>query len=122
VACQRFEGIGEYIRKGNLETLLNLFKDLLIVLVADEGDRKTLSTKTASTTNTVQVRVSVRGEIVVDGKVDTLDINTTTEDISGDTDTLVELLEFLVTLDSRRGSVMAYADVECGEKLTAPPG
>lgn len=49
----------------------------------------------------MQVRVSVGGEIVVDGEVDALDINTTAEDISGNTDTLVELLEFLVALDTR---------------------
>lgn len=49
----------------------------------------------------MQVRVSVGGEIVVDGEVDALDINTTAEDISGNTDTLVELLELLVALDTR---------------------
>lgn len=53
----------------------------------------------------MQVRVSVGGEIVVDGEVNALDINTTTEDISGNTDTLVELLELLVALDTRWRSV-----------------
>jgi hypothetical protein len=49
----------------------------------------------------VQVGVGIGGKIVVNGKVDTLDIDTTAEDISGDTDTLVELLELLVALDTR---------------------
>jgi len=48
----------------------------------------------------LQVRVSITWEVIVDGQVDTLDINTTTEDVSGDTDTLVEFLEFLVALDT----------------------
>lgn len=48
----------------------------------------------------MKVRVSLGGQIVVDGQVDTLDINTTTEDICGDADALVELLEFLVPTDT----------------------
>ena len=48
----------------------------------------------------MQVGVGITGEIVVDGQVDTLNIDTTAEDISGDTDTLVELLELLVALDT----------------------
>jgi hypothetical protein len=93
-------GIEGNLRKGNLKALLNFLKNLLVILVADEGDRKTLGTETTGTTNTVQVRVGVGGEIVVDGEVNTLDINTTAEDISGNTDALVELLELLVALDT----------------------
>ena len=48
----------------------------------------------------MKVRVSIPRKIVVDGKVDTLDIDTTAEHICGDTDTLVELLELLVSLDA----------------------
>lgn len=49
----------------------------------------------------MEVGVGVTGEIVVDGKVDTLDINTTSENVGSDTDTLVELLELSVALDTR---------------------
>jgi hypothetical protein len=97
------------IRKSNLESLLDLLEDLLVILVADEGDRKTLGTETTSTTDTVQVGVSISGKIVVDSQVDTLDIDTTTEDVGGDTDTLVELLELLVAFDTRCKS----ADCQC---------
>jgi hypothetical protein len=48
----------------------------------------------------MEVRVRITWKIVVDGQVDTLNIDTTTEDISGNADTLIELLEFLVTLDT----------------------
>lgn len=48
----------------------------------------------------MKVRVSIAGKIVVDSQVDTLNIDTTTEDISGDADTLVELLELLITFDT----------------------
>jgi hypothetical protein len=49
----------------------------------------------------MEVRVCLVGHIVVDGDVDSLDINTTTKDIGGDADTGLELLELLVALDTR---------------------
>lgn len=88
------------LRQGNLESLLDGLENLLVLLAADKGDTETLGTETTSTTDTMEVRVGITGKIVVDGKVNTLDIDTTTEDVSGDTDTLVELLELLVTLDT----------------------
>lgn len=48
----------------------------------------------------MEVRVGFVGHVVVDGHVDALDIDTTTEDVSGDTNTGLELLELLVTLDT----------------------
>ena len=51
----------------------------------------------------MQVRVSIAGQIVVDGQVDTLDIDTTAKDVGGDADTLVEFLELLVALDAVAG-------------------
>jgi hypothetical protein len=48
----------------------------------------------------MKIGVGVLGEIVVDGQVDLLDIDTTTEDIGSNADTLVEVLELLVALDA----------------------
>lgn len=48
----------------------------------------------------MEVLVSLGGEIVVDSQVDSLDINTSTKDIGGDTDSLLELLELLVSGNS----------------------
>lgn len=90
-----------YIRQSNFESLLDILKDLLVILVADEGDGQTLGTETTGTTDTVEVGVGISRQIVVDSKVDTLDINTTAEDVSSDTDTLVEFLELLVAFDTR---------------------
>jgi hypothetical protein len=70
------------------------------LLAADEGDTETLGTETTSTTDAMKVGVGIARKIVVDGKVDTLDIDTTTEDVGSDTDTLVELFELLVALDT----------------------
>lgn len=48
----------------------------------------------------MEVGVGVAWKVVVDGEVDALDIDTTAEDVGGDTDTLVELLELFVALDT----------------------
>ena len=72
----------------------------MVGISAHEGDGETLGTESTSTTDTVKVRISISGKIVVDCEVDTLNIDTTAEDISGDTDTLVEVLEFLVAFDT----------------------
>jgi hypothetical protein len=48
----------------------------------------------------VEVRVSIGGHIVVDGKIDSLNVNTAAENIRCDTDALVEFLELFVALDA----------------------
>jgi hypothetical protein len=53
----------------------------------------------------MKVRVCIAWEIVVDGQIDPLDIDTTTEHISGNADTLLELFEGLITLDTISKSV-----------------
>lgn len=87
--------LGE-LGESNLEALLDLLEHLLVGVGADEGDRQTLGSETAGTTDTVEVRRGIAGEIVIDGQVDALDIDTTTENIGGNTDPFLELLELLV--------------------------
>jgi hypothetical protein len=48
----------------------------------------------------VKVGIGLVGHVVVDSDVDALDVDTTTEDIGGDADTSLELLELLVALDT----------------------
>ena len=84
----------------NLEPLLNRLEHLIILLRANERDRETLGTKTTSTTHTMKVCVSILRQVVVNGQVDLLNINTTAKNISRDTDTLVEVLELLVAFDA----------------------
>lgn len=99
-----------------LEARLNSLDDLLVSLRADEADGNALGTETTGTSDTVEVCVSGRGErllgqrvdllrgglwhVVVDGQVDALDIDTTTENVCADTDTLVVVLEGGVALDT----------------------
>lgn len=48
----------------------------------------------------MEVGVGFSGKVVVDGKVDLLDVNTAAKDIGGDADALVEFFELLVALDA----------------------
>ena len=93
----------EYSRQSHLKPFFNLLQHALIVFAADERDAETLGAETTSTPHAMQVRVCIAREIVVYGEVDTLDVNTTAEDVGGDANALVELLEFFVAFDAVRG-------------------
>lgn len=88
------------LRQLRLEPLPNRLKHLLVSLVAYETDTQPLSPESARTSNTVQVAVCIRWKVVIDGEVDFFNIDTTTENVSGNTDTLLEILEFLVAFDT----------------------
>jgi len=83
-----------------LESSLNLLEHGLVGFAADERNTQTFGSETAGTTDTMEVGVGVGRQVVVDGQVDSLNVDTTAEDVGGDTDSLVELLEFLVALDT----------------------
>lgn len=89
-----------HVRDGDLEAFADVLQYFPIRVLAHKRDGETLGTEPTGTTDTVQVGVGVRGHVVVDGQVDALDINTTTEDVGCDTDPLVELLELLVTTNT----------------------
>jgi hypothetical protein len=88
------------LRNGKGEALLNRLENFLIFRAADEGDTETLGSETSSTTDTVKVRISLVGHVVVDGDVDALNINATTKDVSRHTDTGLEVFELFVALDT----------------------
>jgi hypothetical protein len=69
----------------------------------------------------VQIRIGISRQVVVDSQVDTLNINTTAENIGGNTDTLVEFLELLVTFDTEKLGLVAALSNSVVETLTAPP-
>jgi len=48
----------------------------------------------------MKVGISIGRKVVVDGKIDFLDIDATAEDICSDADTLVEILELFVAFDT----------------------
>lgn len=78
----------------------------MVLLAANERDRETLGTETPSTTDTVKVGISVCRQVIVDGQVDSLDIDTAAENVCCYADTLVEFLELLVSFDTlTRGKI-----------------
>lgn len=90
----------EHSRKRNIEALFDRLQNRLVLWAAHEGDTQTLRTESTGTTDTMQIRVRLIGHIVVDGYVDALDIDTTTEDVSSHANTSLELLELLVSFDT----------------------
>lgn len=82
------------------EALLDSLDDSLVLGVGDEGDGETLGTEATGTADAVEVRVRLVGHVVVDGDIDALNVDTAAEDVGGDTNTGLELLELLVTLDA----------------------
>lgn len=76
------------------------------MLTTDEANTQPLGTKATSSTDSVKIGVGISREIVVDGEVDAFNINTSTEDVSRDADTLVELFELFIAFDTEGVSVM----------------
>ncbi len=59
----------------------------------------------------MQVRVCIRWEIVIDGNIDLLNINSTAENVSRNTDSLLEVLEFFVAFDPSRRQRESFLDL-----------
>lgn len=90
----------ECLRKSDFESLLNLLKNLLITLGAHKGNGQTLGTESTGTADTVEVGAGIAGQVVVDGQVDSLNVDTTSKDVGGNADALLEFLELLVAADT----------------------
>lgn len=105
------------LRYCHLESRLDGRHHLLISLRGHVGNGETFGTETASTTktetefefvtrktmnspDTVEIAVCIRRAVVVDDDVDTLNIDTTAEDVSRHEDTLLEGLECRVAVDT----------------------
>lgn len=89
-----------YSRNSDLEALSNGRQNLFVLFLANKGDGQTLGTKTARTTDAMQVGVGITRHVVVDSQVNSLNVDTTTKHVGGNANALIELLELLVTLDT----------------------
>ena len=81
--------------------MLDFIEGLAVFICADKGDGEALSTEAASTTDTMQVGVSIHRHVKVEHDVDLLDVDTTAKELSGDEDAVSKLLETLVDLKSK---------------------
>lgn len=94
------------------------------VLGGDEVDGNTLSAETTTTTDSVNVVLSVGGEIVVDDQGNLLDIDTTGQEIGGDQDTRragSELLHDQITLSLVHVTVHGGDSEITGSELVGEP-
>lgn len=88
------------LRHLRLEARLNVLEHLLVFVAGKERYGQALCSETTCTTDAVEVRVGIGGHVVVDGKIDSLNVDTSAENIRCDTDALVEFLELFVALDT----------------------
>jgi len=94
------------------------------IVSGDEVDGDTLSAETTTTTNSVDVVLTVGGEIVVDDQGNLLDIDTTGQKVSGDQDTRrtgSELLHDQVTLSLVHVTVHGGDGEVTGSELVGEP-
>lgn len=84
----------------DLEALLDLTEHLLVLLALHEGDGEALGAKATSTAHSVQVAVRLGRHVEVEHDVNLLNVDTASENLSGDQDAVLESLEALVNLDS----------------------
>merc|ERR1719273_1139728 len=96
------------LRDVHLEPVLDLVEDFCIALVRHKGDGETFGSKPSSPGHSVQVGVSVLGHVVVEDNVDSLNVHATTEEVGGDKDSLLEILELLV---ARESLLLSHASV-----------
>ena len=88
------------LRDVHFESVLDLVEDLGISLVRYEGDGETFGSKSPSPGHSVKVGVRVLRHVVVEHNIDSLNVHATTEEVGGNQDPLLEILELLVSGES----------------------
>jgi len=82
----------------DFKSVLDIVQDLGVVLVGYEGDSQAFCSESSSSGYSVKVHVGIFGHVVVEDDVYSLDIHTTSKQISCYQDPLLEILELLVTV------------------------
>ena len=80
-----------------------------VLVGGEEGDRQTLGAEATGAAHAVQVGIRPVGHVVVDDDVDALDVDAARDEVGGDEDALVALLEGLVPGESL---LLAHAAVD----------
>ena len=94
------------------------------IVSGDEVDGNTLSAKSTTTTNTVNVVLTVGGKVVVDDQGDLLNVDATGQKVSGDEDsggTRAELLHDDISLSLLHVSVHGRDGEVAGSELVGEP-
>lgn len=78
------------------EGALNALEDLLVIISGNKGNSLSLGFESACSSDSVHVVFSSNWHIEVDDEVHLFDINASSEQISGDQDSILAFLEFSV--------------------------
>ena len=84
----------------DFKAVLDLLQRLAILISAHESDGEALGAETTGTSDTVEVGVGVLGHVVVEDNVDSLNVHATSEEVGGHQDSLLEILELLISGES----------------------
>jgi len=76
----------------------------LILVRGDKSDCETTSSETASSPHTMKIAIWSIRHIVIYDDVDSFDVDSSTENVCGDTDSLVEVFETLVASDTTKST------------------
>jgi len=95
---------------------LDLLQDLVVLVITAETDGQTFGTESSGSGHSVQVSIRVFWHIVVEHDVDSFDIDTSSEKISGDQNSSLKVLEERVSFESFL-LVHGPVDVDCREVL-----
>merc|ERR1719447_131906 len=85
------------VGNGYFESFLDRLENLVVLIIGNERDSQTLGTKSTSSSDTMKICVGVFWHIIVEDDVDSFNIHSTSEQVSSDQDTTLEILEFLVS-------------------------
>ena len=85
----------------DFKAVLDLLQRLAILISAHKSDGEALGAETTGTTDAVKIAIRIEGHVEVEHDIDLLDINTASEQLRCHKDTVAELLEALVDLQSK---------------------
>jgi len=83
----------------DFEPALDLLQNFQVFWLADEGDRQPLRPESSSSSNSVEIGVSVLRHVEVEHHVDLFYINSSSKQIGAHHDPILELLELVVSLE-----------------------
>mmetsp|Transcript_10062 Transcript_10062/g.30766 ORF Transcript_10062/g.30766 Transcript_10062/m.30766 type:complete len:252 (+) Transcript_10062:39-794(+) len=84
----------------DLEALLHFLQHGCIFVAADEGDCETFRAEATGSADAVQVGIAIVWHVIVDYDVHALNVDAAAEEVRGDHNALLKLLELLVARDA----------------------
>lgn len=84
----------------HFKSALNLIKYGSVLVTWNKWNGQSLGSKSSSSTNTMKILISLVWHVEVEDDIDLLNIDTSSEEVSGNHDSILAFLEIFVHLDS----------------------